>query len=250
MLGLLAVSMTSCSQKSRGLIAPKGKITHVGTMRPYCVFGKRYTPTNVRIGQTMIGISSWYGPNFHGKQTSSGERYDMYTRTAAHKTWPMGTVVKVTNLENGRNTVVRINDRGPFVHGRILDCSYKAGRDLGLDKTGIARVKLEVLGFTDNKQLHTLATKHEYNKDISSKTIMPDTMLQVGAFRHYEGAVLCQRQYARHNPRYKVIIEKTLEANSVPLYRVKIAGFRSKQEKEDFVSSIYRSNNAIGSNSI
>ena len=211
-------------------------------MHPYCVLGKYYTPTCVSIGQTMKGISSWYGPNFHGKKTSNGEIYNMYARTAAHKTWPMGTVVKVTNLDNGRDTVVRINDRGPFVRGRIIDCSYKAGQELGLDKTGIAKVRLEVLGFADNKNSSKFLSKYEYNKHDSAKNSLSNKTLQVGAFRYYEGAVSCQRRYAIHNPKYKVIIEKTSEANSGLLYRVKIAGFKSKEEEEDFINSLPSSN--------
>jgi len=221
-----------------------------GTMRPYCVLGKRYTPISVKIGQTMEGVSSWYGPDFHGKQTSSGEIYNMYAHTAAHKIWPMGTMVKVTNLDNGRNTVVRINDRGPFVRGRIIDCSYKAGQELGLDKTGTARVRLEVLGFTDKAHCNTSASQYKNNKHVESGKNTTNLVLQVGAFRRYEGAVLCQRKYAHYNPKYNVVIKKTLEENSAPLYRVRIVGFKSEEEEENFIKSIHKSNKAIQSKSI
>jgi rare lipoprotein A len=97
-------------------------------------------------GKKMKGISSWYGTNFHGKKTSSGETYNMYAKTAAHKTLPMHTMVRVVNLQNGKSTVVRINDRGPFVRGRIIDCSYAAGKEIGLDRMGLAKVEIEVLG--------------------------------------------------------------------------------------------------------
>ena len=90
------------------------KARHKSTMRCYTVRGKRYSPTFVKVGQVMKGVSSWYGPNFHGKHTSNGEVYNMHARTAAHKTWPMDTMVKVTNLQNGKTTTVRINDRGPL----------------------------------------------------------------------------------------------------------------------------------------
>jgi rare lipoprotein A len=91
------------------------------------------------------GIASWYGKDFHGKTTSSGERYDMFKYTAAHKTLPLGTKVKVTNLSNGKSVRVKINDRGPFVEGRIIDLSYVAALQIGIVKTGTAKVKIRVL---------------------------------------------------------------------------------------------------------
>ena len=93
------------------------------------------------------GISSWYGKKFHGSKTSNGEIYNMHAKTAAHKTLPMHTMVRVTNIQNGKSTVVRINDRGPFIKGRIIDCSYVAGKEIGLDHLGIAKVEIEVLGY-------------------------------------------------------------------------------------------------------
>jgi rare lipoprotein A len=93
----------------------------------------------------MEGVASWYGEDFNGHLTASGEVYDMYEYTAAHKTLPLGTVVKVTNLENGMSTQVRINDRGPFVEGRVIDLSRTAGRAIGIRGAGTAKVKLEVV---------------------------------------------------------------------------------------------------------
>jgi len=116
------------------------------TMKPYVRRGKVIRPTKVSVNQSMIGLASWYGPGFHGGTTSSGERYNMYQYTAAHKTWPMGTLVLVENLKNHKVVVVKINDRGPFVGDRIVDCSYAAAKKIGLDKDGVAPVKLTVLG--------------------------------------------------------------------------------------------------------
>ncbi len=98
--------------------------------------GKRWVET---------GIASWYGGKFHGRHTASGEVFDMNRVSAAHKSLPFGTRVKVTNLDNGRQLVVRINDRGPFIKGRILDCSREAARQLGFLDAGIAQVRLEVV---------------------------------------------------------------------------------------------------------
>jgi len=92
------------------------------------------------------GIASWYGPDFHGKLTASGEVYDMNALTAAHKTLPLGTIVDVENLENGRHVRLTINDRGPFVRGRIIDLSYRGARELGMVKKGTARVRVTPLG--------------------------------------------------------------------------------------------------------
>jgi len=91
------------------------------------------------------GLASWYGPGFHGKPTASGEIFDMHARTAAHRTLPLGTMVEVRNLENGRTTVARINDRGPHKRGRIVDLSLGAAEELGLERSGVARVRLTVI---------------------------------------------------------------------------------------------------------
>jgi len=119
---------------------------HQATMKPYVRRGKVIQPQAVVPEQSMVGLASWYGPGFQGKQTSSGERYNMYAYTAAHKTWPMGTLVKVENLKTHKSVIVKINDRGPFIGDRILDCSYATARKIGLYEDGVAPVKLTVVG--------------------------------------------------------------------------------------------------------
>lgn len=104
------------------------------------------TRTTVGIPSSETGEASWYGPTFHGKTTANGERYNMLLLTAAHRTLPFGTLVKVTNLGNGKTATVRINDRGPFLKGRILDLSYAAARALGANAPGVIRVRLDVIG--------------------------------------------------------------------------------------------------------
>ena len=94
------------------------------------------------VGHVQEGVSSWYGKEFDGRPTASGERFDMNGMTAAHRTLPLGTEVRVTNLENGQEADLRINDRGPFVRGRILDCSYGAAKSLGFAGAGMARVRI------------------------------------------------------------------------------------------------------------
>lgn len=98
-----------------------------------------------RRGTCYFGVASWYGSEFHGRTTANGERYNMNAHTAAHRTLPFGTVVRVTNLRNGRHTTVRINDRGPWVRGRDIDLSYCAARELGMVNTGVEKVLIEVI---------------------------------------------------------------------------------------------------------
>lgn len=113
----------------------------------YCIKGKTYQVLkHVPVGHREQGIASWYGPNFHGKKTASGEVYDMHRWTAAHKTLPLNTLVEVTNPSNNRKAVVRINDRGPFIDGRVIDLSLTAAKYLGVVEPGTAPVKIAVVG--------------------------------------------------------------------------------------------------------
>jgi len=116
-----------------------------GTMRPYQVRGRWYTPKE-QPDYEEVGMASWYGDAFNGRPTSTGERFDMHALTAAHKTLPLPGLVEVTNLENGRRLVVRINDRGPFVDSRIIDLSREAASELGMLSQGVGRVRVRYLG--------------------------------------------------------------------------------------------------------
>lgn len=118
-------------------VAPAG----VKVGKPYVVFGVTYYPSDDR-GYDETGIASWYGPGFHRGPTANGETYDQDALTAAHKTLPMPSWVEVTNLDNGRKLVVRVNDRGPFVDGRIIDLSRRSAQLLGVDGPGLARVRV------------------------------------------------------------------------------------------------------------
>lgn len=130
------------SSTSRGSSGGGGEYK-VGT--PYKVNGVRYVPREDP-NYDRTGIASWYGRKFHGRQTANGERYDMYAVSAAHPTLPLPSFVRVTNLQNGRSIVVRINDRGPFARGRIIDLSYRAAQLLGYVKQGTARVRVSAVG--------------------------------------------------------------------------------------------------------
>ena len=199
-------------------------------MRPYTVMGKRYFPSVVRVGESFNGRASWYGPNFHGKKTSNGEIYSMWQMTAAHKTLPMNTVVKVTNKTNGRSVVVRVNDRGPFVNTRIIDLSKKAATELDMLKSGTAMVKLEILGF--NKKGLTKITKTSIQKDLKEKVI-GKYALQIGSFSKIEGAIRTQERYNNASDRYKTVIKDVDNGNS-RLFKVFLTGFQGEEEARDY----------------
>lgn len=116
-----------------------------GNPKFYTVLGKRYFVLETAEGYAERGVASWYGPGFHAATTSNGERYDMYAMTAAHKTLPLPAYVQVTNLRNGRSVVLRVNDRGPFKDGRIIDVSYTAASRLGMLKDGTTFVEVRAL---------------------------------------------------------------------------------------------------------
>ena len=203
---------------------------HHPTMRPYTVLGKRYYPTVVRVGETFNGRASWYGPNFHGKKTSNGESYNMWQMTAAHKTLPMNTVLRVTNKNNGRSVVVRINDRGPFVNSRIIDLSKKAASELDMVAKGTAPVKLVVLGF--NRKGQTKITKTSMQKDVKEK-IMGKYALQIGSFSKIQGAITYQERYNNASGRYKTII-KDIDDGERRLFKVWLTGFGGEEEARDY----------------
>lgn len=228
--------------------------TQKATMRPYTINGKTYYPTTVNIGDQATGIASWYGPNFHGKKTSNGEIYNMHAMTAAHKTLPMNTIVKVTNLKNNRITQVRINDRGPFVAGRIIDLSKSAANKIDMLGTGTAPVRLEVVGFYgDSSGYNTNAYgKAKNNERVSTTNPKFDDfggvgviskagvsggnfMIQIGAFKNIAGAKTYKQTYDGRSG-YKTIIKSyTDDANS--LHRVFLTGFRSEAEARDFIKA-------------
>jgi len=161
--------------------------------RPYEVFGKRYVPLTSLQSFHQRGIASWYGRRFNGQPTSSGERYDMYAMTAAHTVLPIPSYARVTNLANGRSVVVRINDRGPFHSGRIIDLSYAAAHKLGYVAAGSARV--EVDSIVPGARTETAAPQPVAASAPAARPIAPQAAaepsgvyLQLGAFSAREKA--------------------------------------------------------------
>ncbi len=121
---------------------PRVESFRQATLRPYWVMGRRYSPETRDVPMRERGIGSWYGKQFHGKKTAIGETYNMYEASAAHPTMPLPSYARVTNLENGRSIIVRVNDRGPFLYDRVIDLSYGAAKEIGYAGRGTARVEV------------------------------------------------------------------------------------------------------------
>lgn len=188
------------------------------TQRPYIINKKRYYPIPSSHGYTETGIASWYGKYFHGRLTSNGEIYNMHDMTAAHKTLPMNTVVLVKNKENNRDVVVRINDRGPFVRGRIIDLSYKAAQKLGIVGDGIAKVQVVALG--EGSGGGTGGTTQLAYKNLTAG----EFYVQIGAFAQKINAINLQERFT--NAGHTTVIQKYFGPKKI-LYRVHVYAGKS-----------------------
>lgn len=159
---------------------PRVESFRPASLRPYTVMGQRFVPVTADIPMEQTGVGSWYGRQFHGNKTAIGEIYNMHAMTAAHPTMPLPSYARVTNLENGRSVIVRVNDRGPFLNSRIIDLSYAAATELGYAKKGTARVKVrrltnaEIAGGTwkyQSAQPSVLPVKNEYVQQTQAQNI-------------------------------------------------------------------------------
>jgi len=211
---------------------------HLGPYKaaPYKVFGVQYYPMQDGRSYHAVGEASWYGTKFHGRNTASGEKYDLYGMTAAHKTLPLPTYVKVTNLENGKSVVVRVNDRGPFYSDRVIDLSFAAAEKLGYARKGVAKVKIE--GIDPRKwQAQNIKPKPiNVSKNKASSLPLKEVnnhqtglYLQVGAFSVLGSAqnLMTQLQSLFSTPAFIVPIEQ----NNILLYRVRLGPF------DDFIKA-------------
>jgi rare lipoprotein A len=187
------------------------------TQRPYVINGKTYYPLPSAEGYTETGLASWYGHPFHGRRTSNGETYDMHDWTAAHKTLPMNTRLLVENLENGRQTTVRINDRGPFVKGRIIDLSRTVAQHLDVLKEGTARVRITALGEAVTVRLDRdrTATRFLPHEDFQKG----EFYVQVGSFTNKDNAERLKNQFL--NWGRKAVIQPHDRGDGI-FYRVQV----------------------------
>ena len=171
------------SYKKPTMILPKTEDGRIP--KSYSVNGVEYYPLVSGEGFVQEGMASWYGKDFHGKQTSNGEIYNMYSKTAAHKTLPFGTLVKVENLSNQKEIIVRINDRGPFIKNRIIDLSYSAGKQIGLVSPGTAKVRIVAL----SRKIGRIQSGNEYVPLVEAKDFRKGKFtIQVGAFENKDNA--------------------------------------------------------------
>ena len=153
---------------------------------PYEALGKKYVPLKSSKGFVQAGAASWYGKKFHGRRTSSGEIYDMWAMTAAHPVLPLPTYVRVTSLDSGKQIVVKVNDRGPFLHSRIIDLSYAAAHKLGIADKGTGKVKIEALDPSTNVTTYIDTTVYVPQSGIAGSGTNNEPsgsyFIQVGAF--------------------------------------------------------------------
>ena len=191
--------------------------------RPYKVDGQQYDPLLDHQGFVQTGTASWYGEKFHGRKTSNGETYNMYDMTAAHKTLPLGVSVRVTQLDTGRSVVVRVNDRGPFVKGRIIDLSYAAAKDLGIVGAGTGPVRVEALGYREQAAGGAVAYRAPVNYGVGVFGV------QVGAFSQAANA---QRLAERLRPRYGAVQVQQGLWEKGAIYRVWVGRYGSLDEAE------------------
>lgn len=232
---LLFVSFGCGSKKATTSAEPSGtagksgrkKSKSLATQRPYVIDGITYYPLPSAEGYQERGKASWYGNPFHGKKTSNGEIYNMYGDTAAHKTLPMDTMLLVKNLENGKTTTVRVNDRGPFVQERILDLTYTKAADLGIIGKGTASIEIVALGQQQEpeEEKEVAATgKTPVPAKPRKKPVIPDFdkgnfYVQVGAFEKIENARVLAKSFAN---RGRDVIIQQYPAAGMNLYRVMI----------------------------
>jgi len=187
--------------------------------RPYTVMGKTYYPLQNAAGYDEVGKASWYGKDFHGKKTANGRIYNMYGVSAAHKTLPLGTQVRVTNLENNRSVVLIINDRGPFVHGRILDLSYGAAQKLDTVERGVAKVRITAIGSIPNARPTSVA-----------KSAIKYYHVRVGAFSDRENAERTHRRLIASG--FEGANIKTVNRNGQMLHVVQAGSYVSRDKAE------------------
>lgn len=185
---------------------PKREPLHRYANRPYQVFGRNYVPLAELSPFRERGLASWYGRRFHGQRTSSGEVYDMYAMTAAHPTAPIPSYVRVTHLGNGRSVVVRVNDRGPFHPGRVIDLSYAAAYKLGFIQAGSAQVEVEA---------------------VLPGAEPPAVYVQVGAFTSRENAESLRQRFAAELAWVKESVQLFVTGN---LWRLHVGPYRSRED--------------------
>jgi len=227
LIGWIAViiMMTGCTS------TPTAPTHSPGKPKPYRVAGKWYQPVSHAKGFQQRGVASWYGKKFHGKKTSNGEIYDMYAMTAAHKTLPLGTYVHVKNLENDTEVSVRINDRGPFVHGRIIDLSYTAAKKIDIAESGTAPVVIVALEPHNRQKPKSKQITEQKAVDYYKGNFT----FQIGAFSDKQNAL---RLKDKLDQTYKNAHVSEYDNGLETLYRVRVGRASSLEEAVEYETAL------------
>lgn len=223
---------------------PPAPVPGTGNPPFYEVFGERYFVMPSSEGYRQTGVASWYGKAFHGKRTSSGTIYNMYEMTAAHKTLPLPSLVRVTNLSNGKSVVVTVDDRGPFVKGRLIDLSFAAAKQLDIVQAGTAEVEVEAIGGASGARpviVYSPGNNPQTSTSASGNiapTLIPARHLymQVGAFGTLANAERL-KSHLESNGVSKVVIRYDASAGKT-LYRVRIGPLAGPDEYDALVTRI------------
>jgi rare lipoprotein A len=218
---------------------PKVEALNKYSTKPYIALGKKYYPLKTPKDYKKRGIASWYGKMFHGKKTASGETYDMYSMTAAHNILPLPSYAKVTNVENGRSIIVRINDRGPFKHEREIDLSYAAAYKLRLIEKGSGLVEVETI----DPQEYTLSQTSTSNSDNASPSpssqasTSPQHYIQAGAFGDENNAITLQNRIEGLDIEDISRIDRMYNNG---LYRLTVGPYQTKRQAEEIARTIHK----------
>ena len=222
-------------------VEPRSKY---GNPKNYKVLGKWYSVKESSAGYREKGIASWYGKKFHGHRTSSGETYNMYAMTAAHKTLPLPTYVRVTHLDNGKSVIVKVNDRGPFHENRIIDLSYSAAKKLGVTAKGTGAVEVTAINPETYQQTQNYQPK--INRTAALATYPAKSQfklyLQVGAFSSQLNANKLRKRLSRMFKKQKIHSDFASDKN---IYRVRIGPLTSVAIADKL--SLYLNNKGIPS---
>jgi rare lipoprotein A len=182
---------------------------------------EKYSPNPVE-GYSQIGVASWYGIEEDGGKTASGERFSMHGYTAAHRSLPIGTIARVINLENGRDVIVKINDRGPFKEGRIIDLSYAAAKSIGIIGNGTVKVKVEVISVPGR----------------TSDYFRAEYTVQVGSFRDKQSALSLKRELDMNLSDVRI---ETIDLDGDIYYRIRVGRFSEQGEAEKLATRLRKS---------
>lgn len=221
---MVVMALSACTfgvpigQKSvgSGNVSPVKK-SKSGNPSSYVVMGKRYYVLDSSQGFVQRGLASWYGKKFHGRKTSSGEVYNMYAMTAAHKSLPLPTFVRVQNLSNGRSIVVKVNDRGPFVGDRIIDLSYAAAEKLGVIGPGTARVEVSAVNSGQQDATRPVIRTIPLTENVAADVPL---FIQMGSFGNVINAQNLLREL--HDANEKAAKVSQLQTGSGLFYRVRV----------------------------